>query len=47
MPEVQDLTGESRATRKLYGLDDPVTEDFGRQCLMARRFLERDVRFAK
>ena len=47
MPEVQDLTGESRATRKLYGLDDPVTEDFGRQCLMARRFLERDVRFVQ
>ena len=47
MPEIQDLAGESRATRKLYGLDDPVTEDFGRQCLMARRFLERDVRFVQ
>ena len=47
MPEVQDLTQESAATHKLYGTDDPVTEDFGRQCLMARRFLERDVRFVQ
>ena len=30
-----------------YGIDDPVTEDFGRQCLMARRFLERGVRFVQ
>jgi len=47
MPEIQNLTGESRATRKLYGMNDPVTEDFGRQCLMARRFLERGVRFVQ
>ena len=47
MPEVQDLTQESEATHKLYGTDDPVTQDFGRQCLMARRFLERDVRFVQ
>jgi len=47
MPEVQDLSQESAATHKLYGVDDPVTEDFGRQCLMARRFLERDVRFVQ
>ena len=46
-PELQDLSGESPATRKLYGLDDPVTEDFGRQCLMARRFSERGVRFVQ
>ncbi len=45
MPEVQDLSGETEATRKLYGMDDPVTENFGRQCLMARRFAERGVRF--
>jgi hypothetical protein len=45
MPELQDLRGESDATRKLYGLDDPVTTNFGRQCLMARRFAERGVRF--
>ncbi len=45
MPELQDLRGETEATRKLYGLDDPVTANFGRQCLMARRFAERGVRF--
>ena len=45
MPELQDLKGETEATRKLYGLDDPVTSNFGRQCLMARRFAERGVRF--
>jgi hypothetical protein len=46
-PEVLDLKGESPATRKLYGLDDPVTEDFGRNCLVARRMLERGVRFVQ
>ncbi len=45
MPELQDIGGETEATRKLYGLDDPVTQNFGRQCLMARRFAERGVRF--
>jgi len=47
MPAVQDLGRESKATKQLYGLDDPVTEDFGRQCLMARRFLERGVRYVQ
>ncbi len=47
MPEVQDISRETETTRKLYGLDDPVTEDFGRQCLMARRFSERGVRFVQ
>ncbi|MCA9082759.1 MAG: DUF1501 domain-containing protein [Planctomycetaceae bacterium] len=47
MPEVQDLSLETEATKKLYGMDDAVTEDFGRQCLMARRFLERGVRFVQ
>jgi len=47
MPEIQDITGETKATRKLYGMDNPVTEDFGRQCLMARRFAERGVRFVQ
>ena len=46
-PELQDLSGESAATLKLYGLDDPITEDFGRQCLMARRYSERGVRFVQ
>lgn len=47
MPEAQDFSSESPATLKLYGIDDPVTENFGRQCLMARRFLERGVRFVQ
>ena len=45
MPEAQDLSRETAATQQLYGLDDKVTENFGRQCLMARRFAERGVRF--
>jgi len=47
MPDIQDTRGETEATRKLYGLDNPITEDFGRQCLMARRFAERGVRFVQ
>jgi hypothetical protein len=47
MPSVEDLSGETPATRKLYGLDDPVTANFGRQCLLARRFAERGVRFVQ
>src|SRR5207237_4665804 len=47
MPEAQDVSGESDATKKLYGMDSAVTENFGRQCLMARRFLERGVRFVQ
>jgi hypothetical protein len=46
-PEALDLARESAATRALYGLDDPVTEDFGRNCLVARRLLERGVRFVQ
>lgn len=46
-PQVQDLGGETMATQRLYGLDENVTEDFGRQCLMARRFSERGVRFVQ
>ena len=46
-PEVSDLTGESPATKRLYGLDDPnpILAGFGRNCLLARRLLERGVRF--
>src|SRR6056297_1292054 len=47
MPELQDLNQESAATHRLYGIDDPITEDFGRQCLMGRRFLEAGVRFVQ
>ena len=44
-PDLMSLRGESEATRTLYGMDDPSTEDFGRQCLMARRLAEAGVRF--
>jgi hypothetical protein len=46
-PEVLDLSRESVTTRLLYGLDNPFTEDFGRNCLIARRLLERGVRFVQ
>jgi hypothetical protein len=46
-PEAVDLSKESPATRKLYGLDNPVTEPFGHQCLIARRLIERGVRFVQ
>ncbi|QDV27541.1 DUF1501 domain-containing protein [Aureliella helgolandensis] len=45
MPDALELNHESRATHEMYGIDDAKTEDFGRQCLMARRFAERGVRF--
>ena len=44
-PELQDISTETAATQSLYGLDNPRTKNFGRQCLMARRFAERGVRF--
>lgn len=44
-PGIMDVSGESPSTLKLYGIDEPHTEDFGRQCLMARRFAESGVRF--
>jgi Protein of unknown function (DUF1501) len=46
-PEVLDLSRESAATKQLYGLDEKITEDFGRNCLIARRLLERGVRFVQ
>ncbi|HMC65484.1 MAG TPA: DUF1501 domain-containing protein, partial [Gemmataceae bacterium] len=46
-PELQDISGETRETLRLYGLDNPKTKNFGRQCLMARRFAERGVRFVQ
>lgn len=45
MPLVEDLSQESAATQALYGMDDPVTANFGRMCLKARRFAEAGVRF--
>ncbi|MBB6049834.1 DUF1501 domain-containing protein [Armatimonas rosea] len=46
-PEVLDIAGESPETRRLYGIDDPITADLGRRCLTARRLLERGVRFVQ
>ncbi|QDV49727.1 DUF1501 domain-containing protein [Gimesia fumaroli] len=46
-PELQDISDESETTQKMYGLDNDVTKNFGRQCLMARRFAERGVRFVQ
>jgi len=46
-PEAVDVENESPATRKLYGFGDPMTEPFARQCLMARRLVERGVRFVQ
>ncbi|MBM82221.1 MAG: sulfatase [Planctomycetaceae bacterium] len=45
IPKVEDLSGESKSTLKLYGMDDSVTSNFGRMCLLARRFCEAGVRF--
>jgi uncharacterized protein (DUF1501 family) len=47
VPEALNLSGESAATKKLYGLDNPVTEEYGRRCLVARRLVERGVRFVQ
>ena len=44
-PEAVDLSSETPATRKLYGIDEKHTDFFGRQCLTARRLVERGVRF--
>lgn len=47
IPEAINLDEESEATRKLYGLDDAANRGFSRNCLMARRLLERGVRFVQ
>jgi hypothetical protein len=46
-PEAVDLTRETAATRKLYGLDEKRTADFGTRLLLARRLVERGVRFVQ
>lgn len=46
-PEAIDIASENEATRTLYGLDDPRTADFGKKCLLARRLVERGVRFVQ
>lgn len=45
MPRLQDLSLETQETQDLYGLNEKITENFARQCLMARRFAEAGVRF--
>ncbi|MES2792652.1 MAG: DUF1501 domain-containing protein [Planctomycetota bacterium] len=44
-PEAVDLNQESEATQQMYGLNEPRTQDFGKRCLLARRLVERGVRF--
>jgi hypothetical protein len=46
-PEAVDLSKETAAMRKLYGIDDKTTERMGRNCLLARRLVERGVRFVQ
>ena len=45
VPDLMDFRTESEATKKMYGLDNPVTQTYGQQCLVARRLVERGVRF--
>ena len=47
LPELMNLSQESEQIRSLYGLDQPETSNFGRQCLLARRFVEAGVRFVQ
>ncbi|MBS1825023.1 MAG: DUF1501 domain-containing protein [Acidobacteria bacterium] len=46
-PEVMEIRGESEATQRMYGMNDPLTEEMGRRCLVARRLVERGVRFVQ
>ncbi|WP_339727391.1 DUF1501 domain-containing protein [uncultured Gimesia sp.] len=46
-PELVDLTQETKETHSMYGLNDPQTRDFGERCLLARRMIERGVRFVQ
>ena len=46
-PNAVDISEESEATKSLYGLDDPTTQEFGTRCLLARRMIERGVRFVQ
>ena len=47
VPDIVDLSSETEATQQMYGLDNKVTEPFGKQCLMARRLVEKGVRFVQ
>ncbi|MBI1914394.1 MAG: DUF1501 domain-containing protein [Planctomycetes bacterium] len=46
-PEAFNIGAETRAVQRLYGIDDPRSEAFGKQCLLARRLVERGVRFVQ
>jgi hypothetical protein len=47
VPDVLDLSKESESTRKLYGIDNPQSAEYGKRCLLARRLVERGVRFVQ
>jgi hypothetical protein len=47
VPEVLDLSRETAETKRLYGLDDPKSAEYGKRCLLARRLVERGVRFVQ
>ncbi len=47
VPGVMDLSGEDKATQELYGLNDPVSANFGRRCLLARKLVQKGVRFVQ
>ena len=46
-PDLVDISSESQATRKLYGIGEEPTDEFGTRCLLARRMIERGVRFVQ
>lgn len=46
-PEAVDLVNETQQTKRLYGMDDPRTAEFGNRCLLARRLVQRGVRFVQ
>ncbi len=47
VPGTLDIAAEPEATRDMYGMNDPVTESFGKRCLMARKMVEKGVRFVQ
>jgi hypothetical protein len=47
VPDLLDFSRESASTRKLYGLENPATKEYGRRCLLARRLVENGVRFVQ
>ncbi|MFN0198633.1 MAG: DUF1501 domain-containing protein [Planctomycetaceae bacterium] len=47
VPKLLDLSDETEATRKMYGMDKPATEDYGSRCLIARKLVEQGVRFVQ